>query len=235
MAGVFPQASGRTIFLVASTTAAVSLLHFLTPAGTPGWHWFHLAYQKLYYVPVLIAAALLGVRATLLTAFAVSILFAIHILKDWRALPMLQAEQVGEIASIWVIAVTASLLFRRERRALAREWLAHEETLAALVSSLDLRERQTALHSRRVQEYTLLLAGRMGIRGEIPLLNMRLGALLHDVGKIGVPDEILKKPSGLSDGEIATIRRHPALGASLIEGIGFLSGAREVVRHHHER
>ncbi len=221
--------------LVVSAVAAVSILHFLTPAGPHSWRWLHVLYEKLYYVPLLVAAAFLGVRATLLTALAVSIVFAAHVLRDWRGVPLLHADQFGEIVSAWVIAVTASFLFRRERRALARESLAHEETLGALVSSLDLREHETALHSRRVREYTLLLAERMGIRDQAALLNMKLGALLHDVGKIGIPDDVLRKPSGLSEDEASTVRRHPVLGASLIEGMEFLGGARQIVRSHHER
>jgi HD-GYP domain-containing protein (c-di-GMP phosphodiesterase class II) len=124
---------------------------------------------------------------------AVSLLFFAHILRDWAGDLMRQAEQVGEIASFWVIAVASSLLFHRERRALEQERVAHEETLSALASSLDLREHATALHSRRVQEYTMLLARRMGLKNETALLNIAIGALLHDVGKIGVPDQVLLK------------------------------------------
>jgi hypothetical protein len=170
------------ILLVVAVTAAVSLLHFLTPTGPHGWHGLHLLYQKLYYVPILMSAAVLGVRGTLATTLAVSLLFFAHILKDWSGDVMRQADQVGEIASFWVIAVASSFLFHRERRALERERVAHEETLSALASSLDLREHETALHSLRVREYTLLLARRMGVRGENDLLNLGMGALLHDVG-----------------------------------------------------
>jgi hypothetical protein len=181
------------ILLVVAVTAAVSLLHFLTPTGPHGWHGLHLLYQKLYYVPILMTAAVLGVRATLATTLAVSLLFFAHILRDWSGDVMRQADQVGEIASFWVIAVASSLLFHRERRALEQERVAHEETLSALASSLDLREHATALHSRRVQEYTMLLARRMGLKNETALLNIAIGALLHDVGKIGVPDQVLLK------------------------------------------
>ena len=99
------------------------------------------------------AAAWFGLRGTFLTAGAVSSVFMIHILLDWGGYRMAQADQVGEIASFWVIALTSSLLFDRERRALAETAAAHEETLAALASSLDLREHETSLHSRRVREY----------------------------------------------------------------------------------
>jgi HD-GYP domain-containing protein (c-di-GMP phosphodiesterase class II) len=234
--GVVPPAVSRgNILLVAATTAVVSFLHFLTPAGPHVWHWLHLLYQKLYYVPILMAAASLGVRGTLLTAFVVSSIFFVHILRDWSGDLMRQADQIGEIASFWVIAIASSLLFHRERCALEQTRLAHEETISTLASSLDLREHETALHSRRVREYTLLLARRMGLKGESALVNIGMGALLHDVGKIGVADHVLLKQGELTEEERKEIRRHPELGASLIGDIRFLDGAREIVLSHHEK
>ena len=223
------------ILLVAAVTATVSLLHFLTPSGTHEWHWLHILYQKLFYLPLLMAAAFLGVRGTLATTACVSLIFLFHVLKDWSGDPMLQAELTGEIISFWVIAVASSLLFDRERRALEEVRLAHEETINALASSLDLREHETALHSLRVREYTLLLARRFGLKGEVSFMNIGMGALLHDLGKIGVADRILLKHGELTEEERQEIRRHPEFGASLIGGIGFLGNAREIVLSHHEK
>jgi len=109
------------ILLVVVVTAAVSLFHFLTPAGPHTRHWLHLLYQKLYYVPILMAAAFLGVRGAFATALVVSLIFFAHILRDWSGDLMRQAEQVGEIASFWVIAVASSFLFQRVRHALEQE------------------------------------------------------------------------------------------------------------------
>src|SRR4030065_374462 len=86
-----------------------SLLHSLTPAGPHTRHWLHLLYRKLYYVSILMAAAFLGVRGTFATALVVSFIFFAHILRDWSGDLMRQAEQVGEIASFWVIAVASPL------------------------------------------------------------------------------------------------------------------------------
>jgi len=159
----------------------------------------------------------------------------IHVLVDWGGYRMVQADQVGEVASFWIIALTSSFLFRREKRALLETAEAHRETIAALASSLDLRERETALHSKRVQEYALLLARRLGIKEGDTLVGLEMGALLHDVGKIGVPDGILLKKGGLTDEERDVVRRHPDLGASLLQRIPFLAGAREIVESHHEK
>lgn len=220
---------------MAAVVCGVAFAHFVTPAGLHGWHWLHIVLQKLFYLPILMAAAWFGIRGTFLTAGAVSSVFMIHILLDWGGYRMAQADQVGEIASFWVIALTSSLLFDRERRALAETAAAHQETLAALASSLDLREHETSMHSRRVREYTLLLAERLGIKGGETLASIGIGALLHDVGKIGVPDSILLKKGALTEEEWERIRLHPELGASLISPIRFLEGAREIVLAHHEK
>jgi HD-GYP domain-containing protein (c-di-GMP phosphodiesterase class II) len=221
--------------LVAAVVCGIAFAHFVTPAGLHGWHWLHIFLQKLFYLPILMSAAWFGLRGTLLTAGAVSSVFMIHILLDWGGYRMAQADQIGEIASFWVIALTSSLLFDRERRALAETAAAHQETLAALASSLDLREHETSRHSRRVREYTLLLAERLGIKGGGALVSIGIGALLHDIGKIGVPDSILLKKGALTEEEWERIRLHPELGASLISPIRFLEGAREIVLSHHEK
>jgi len=225
----------RRAGVVALVVFAVASGHFATPAGLHGWHWAHILLQKLFYLPILMAASWFGLRGTLLTAGAVSSVFMIHVLVDWGGYRMAQADQVGEVASFWIIALTSSFLFRREKRALLETAEAHRETIAALASSLDLRERETALHSKRVQEYALLLARRLGIKEGDTLVGLEMGALLHDVGKIGVPDGILLKKGGLTDEERDVVRRHPDLGASLLQRIPFLAGAREIVESHHEK
>lgn len=221
--------------IVAASVSIISVAHFVTPPGIHAWHWLHILLQKLFYLPILMAAAWFGFRGSLLTAAAVSLLFAIHVLLDWEGYRMTQAGQVGEIGSFWIISLTSSFLFLRERKALEETAEAHRETIAALASSLDLRERETALHSKRVQEYALLLARHLGIKEGDTLEGLEMGALLHDVGKIGVPDGILLKKGGLTEEERDAVRRHPEFGASLLQRIPFLSGAREIVESHHEK
>jgi putative nucleotidyltransferase with HDIG domain len=109
-------------------------------------------------------------------------------------------------------------------------------TLEALVNALDARDRETKGHSSRVTHYTLEVARRMGIReGSPEWLDIQRGALLHDVGKIGVSDNILHKPGSLTDEEWEHMRRHPAIGYSMLKEVTFLSRASEIVYTHHER
>jgi putative nucleotidyltransferase with HDIG domain len=118
--------------------------------------------------------------------------------------------------------------------ALALRERTYDATLTALTSALDFRDNETGGHSDRVVGYMELLLEQMDIRGA-DLATLRRGALLHDVGKIGVPDNVLRKPTALSEAEWAVMKRHPEFGAQIISGIPFLEEVARIVRHHHER
>jgi len=116
------------------------------------------------------------------------------------------------------------------------EQLAHlyVETVSALVSALDSREHETANHSLRVTLYTLALAERLNVPGK-DLPGIIKGALLHDVGKIGVPDQILLKPGKLTPEEWIEMRKHPQIGYDILKRIKFLEPAVEIVYCHQEK
>ena len=111
---------------------------------------------------------------------------------------------------------------------------AYSSTLAALVHALDAREHETSDHSQRVVRYTLAIADRMGIVHP-QVEDIGRGALLHDIGKIGVPDSILLKPGPLTHAEWVEMRRHPEVGYRILESIDFLRPAAEIVLAHQER
>ena len=111
---------------------------------------------------------------------------------------------------------------------------ASESTLEALVTALDAREHETQAHSQRVGEYTLRLAHEMGVPKEL-LESYRRGAMLHDVGKIGVPDRILLKPGRLTEEEWQEMRRHPLIGYWILNVVPALRDASEIALCHHER
>lgn len=110
----------------------------------------------------------------------------------------------------------------------------YETTLFALVAALDAREHEVQAHSQRVSMYTVTLAREIGIEGE-ELDDIRRGALLHDIGKIGISDSILLKPGKLTEEEWKEMKKHPYIGYKILEGIKFLEGAAEIVYAHHER
>jgi response regulator RpfG family c-di-GMP phosphodiesterase len=106
--------------------------------------------------------------------------------------------------------------------------------LDSLIAALDLRDTETQWHSRRVATYARRLAEALGLdAGECD--DVERGALLHDIGKIGIRDEILRKPGRLDPAEWAEMKRHPALGFYLLENIADLAGPRVIVLQHHER
>ena len=111
---------------------------------------------------------------------------------------------------------------------------AYQSTLAALVHALDAREHETSDHSQRVVRYTLAIARHLEMP-EPQLEDIGRGALLHDIGKIGVPDSILLKPGPLTNAEWIEMRRHPEVGYRILESIEFLRPAAEIVLSHQER
>lgn len=111
---------------------------------------------------------------------------------------------------------------------------AYEETIEGWARATDLRDHETEGHSRRVAELTVALARTMGM-GEDALVDIRRGALLHDIGKIALPDSILLKPGPLTAEEIAVMRKHPEHARGFIEQIGFLKPALAIPYSHHER
>jgi putative nucleotidyltransferase with HDIG domain len=118
--------------------------------------------------------------------------------------------------------------------ALAETERTYDATLQALSNALDVRDSETEGHSRRVVDYMELIIDQLAIPPG-GLSNLRRGALLHDIGKIGVPDNVLRKPAALSELEWALMKRHPEHGARIIARIPFLEEVSLIVRHHHER
>jgi putative nucleotidyltransferase with HDIG domain len=114
--------------------------------------------------------------------------------------------------------------------------LTYGATLEALVSALEARDQETKGHSVRVARYMLNIAEALGVRPATQeYLDMQHGALLHDVGKIGVRDAILLKPASLTPDEWALMRKHPEIGYNILREVKFLSGAADIVLAHHER
>jgi putative nucleotidyltransferase with HDIG domain len=226
--------SRNKIIFLACVIGIIALLHYLTPTEPHAFHKLHIILRKLYFLPPVIAAAWFGLRGACVTAFVVSVLFVLHAFLDWPGNYMEQANQVGELAGFWVAGVISGWMFDRQRSLLLDLANANEETLLGLVSALDLRERNTRLHSQRVREYTELIADRFGVDKKAKR-EIGFGALLHDVGKIAVPDQILLKPDKLTDDEWKEMRKHPDAGYRIVKRIGFLKEAAEVVHAHHER
>jgi cyclic di-GMP phosphodiesterase len=111
---------------------------------------------------------------------------------------------------------------------------AYRSTLKALTAALETRDLETHGHSERVVTYSLRLGREYGL-DSVRMKALEFGSLLHDIGKIGVPDLILRKPGKLTDEEWVVMREHPMHGQQILRGIEFLEGAACVVAQHHEK
>jgi putative nucleotidyltransferase with HDIG domain len=114
--------------------------------------------------------------------------------------------------------------------------MTYDSTLEALVNALDARDQETKGHSVRVAHYMMTIARALGVKdGSQEWIDMQRGALLHDVGKIGVRDGILRKPGALTDQEWTEMRLHPEIGYNMLREVPFLKGAANIILAHHER
>jgi putative nucleotidyltransferase with HDIG domain len=111
---------------------------------------------------------------------------------------------------------------------------AYRSTLKALTAALETRDLETHGHSERVVTYSLRLGREYGLDNKL-IKSLEFGSLLHDIGKIGVPDLILRKPAKLTSEEWVLMRQHPVHGQQILRGIEFLEGAARVVAQHHEK
>jgi putative nucleotidyltransferase with HDIG domain len=131
-------------------------------------------------------------------------------------------------------AIRNASLYEDLKRADEELMRSYDQTIEALSKALDLRDHDTEGHTLRVAETTIELALAMGIAEE-DLVPLRRGALLHDIGKIGIPDSILRKPAPLDAAEQSVMERHPAYAHHFLSSIPFLAPALEIAWCHHER
>jgi len=151
------------------------------------------------------------------------------------------ADNLHSLATQASIALERSILLSETRKqaealeaALNELEVTYDQTLAALTSALDARDRETEGHSLRVARIASFLGRKIGLNEEQAKILER-GAILHDIGKIGISDTILLKPGPLTPEEWQTMRLHPDIGARIIEGIPFLQEALPIIRYHQER
>jgi len=133
------------------------------------------------------------------------------------------------------LAIDNASLFNDLQRSNVELTLAYDTTLEGWSRALDLRDKETEGHTQRVTEMTLRLARAAGTFGEDELVNARRGALLHDIGKMGIPDSILLKPGPLTDDEWIVMRKHPVYAYELLMPIPFLRSALDIPYCHHEK
>jgi putative nucleotidyltransferase with HDIG domain len=162
----------------------------------------------------------------------------------WMKIPESRGQNFANLQTLAnqaAIALERSILLLESRQqakqikaAYAELEIIYDRTLTALMSALDARDRETEGHSIRVSRLACLLGEELGLSGQ-QLKALERGALLHDIGKIGISDTILHKSGSLTPDEWKIMRVHPDIGARIVEGIPFLQETLPVIRYHHER
>ena len=175
---------------------------------------------------------------------------------SWQAAPLITKGQVKGVLEVfsrthldpspdWLgffetlagqaaIAIDNNQLFETLQSSNFELAIAYDETIEGWSRAMDLRDQETEGHTQRVTELTLRLANSMGFK-DAELINIRRGALLHDIGKMGVPDSILRKPGPLTDEEWVSMRKHPLFAYEMLLPITYLRSALDIPYCHHEK
>ena len=234
-----PAVVGR-ILVVLSLTLAVTVAH-VSVDGIPWFPGVRILIAGMYLIPILAATLWFRFWGGLLTTLAISLFSYVHLHFALVRPTESQHNQLAMIAIYWVLALTAGalLLFqeREKARRLAVEGQAEREgvvqSIKGLLGALRARDEYTEEHSLHVAELAVEIGRRRGLPPD--RLDVILGAaLMHDVGKIGIRDDVLLKPEELTEEERRRIQQHPQVAADILRPI---RGAREIadiVLAHHE-
>ncbi len=235
------RASPSAIALLAAAILLLAALHVAVSVSTHSAHVIHVVLGGLYLLPIIAGALWFGLPGGVFAALAVSVAYLTHIWISWSGHTMENANQFAMIGVYLFFGSVSGLLVRardREqtlrlavRRRAEREALI--EGISGLLAALGFRDDYTRKHCERVSELAVAIGRRRGLSGE-RLEALRLAALTHDLGKIGMRDDILFKPESLTPEERARIEKHPGIAAQILHRIHGAREIAEIVFCHHE-
>lgn len=226
------------LFVPMALLVSTAIIYFT--GGTEGQ--FH-ALAHLYYIPIVVAAISFGPVAGVLTGLAATLLGGPN-------MPANVVAQLMQPASDWLtraffflwVGGTVGVLTGRLRSALQAERRRRKqlelsqfrhETLAAFTEAISQRDWYTGGHVDRMREHATDVARRLGLSPD-QVDAIGYAAQLHDIGKVAIPTDILRKPGSLSRQEWKIIQEHPVIGSQILERVSFLQEVVPLVRHHHE-
>ncbi|MBW8873889.1 MAG: HD domain-containing protein [Acidobacteria bacterium] len=221
-------------------SAAVVALTLTRLPGSSGWT------VLLYLLPVLWAALYFGLRGGILAASGSGVchLVGLAVMALDSGLSGLGNEVWSGRADLLILSLAGALVgWSRQRELVLREELVEMNRLLrrdlvrvsdALIHAIEAKDLYTGGHLRRVSEYAVAVGEKLGLRGR-DLETLHYASLLHDVGKLGVPESVLRKEGPLDPMETEVMRRHPEIGARMLEKLDLLAGAAPLVLHHQER
>lgn len=219
----------------------LGLGHMVLAQGTHLLHVIHLSLVMLYLAPVLGAALWFGLRGGVLASGVVTAAFLVHLRLVWPEQPGDLAESGGFVAVFWVVGIVAGVLVdlqgaeRARARALEQEADRRSvlQAMASLAAALGSHDPYTRAHGERVAEVAAALGAELRLEPERVEI-LRLAGLVHDIGKLGVPDDTLLKPGELSPDERISVERHPDIAATILRPLRGAERVAEIVRSHHE-
>jgi putative nucleotidyltransferase with HDIG domain len=236
------RASPRSIALLAAAILILAALHSAVGVSTHPQHVIHVILRGLYLLPIIAGALWFGLRGGIWTALVVTAVYLVHIRISWSGQEMENANQFAMIGVYLLVGgVAGALVQARDREQALRlaarrtaERSALIEGISGLVAALGFRDEYTREHSERVSELAVAIGRRRGLSGD-RLESLRLAGLMHDLGKIGIRDDILFKPESLTPAERVRIERHPGIAAEILHRIHGARDIAEIVVCHHER
>lgn len=225
------------ILAIIVAVAALTVAHFLVAHGTHGLHEIHIVMGGMYLLPIIAGAFWFGLRGGLATTAAVSLAYYAHIRLSWPNQPMENANQFAMIVVYWLVGIVTGVLVNVEERERERRLKAERdaiiEGISGLSNALRARDEYTRKHSEHVSRLAVQIGERLGLSKE-RLDLIRLAGLVHDVGKIGIRDDVLLKPHNLSPEELAAIKQHPTIAAEILRPLRGATEIAEIVLAHHE-
>ena len=233
--------TGLRVAALAAGILALGVFHFSVGVTTSADRLSHVGLGGFNLLLIIAASLWFGLRGGAAATLAVSTLFLVHLRTSWSGSPEETANQYAMLGVYLVVGLVTGALVERERRERSRRLEAERRAqreaivqgLSSLSSALGLRDEHTREHCARVARLAVAMGERLGLRAD-SLDLLRLAGLAHDLGKIGVRDDILLNPEELTGEERAAIQRHPAYAAEIL---GHIQGTEEIARIvlcHHE-
>ncbi|MCB1042263.1 MAG: HD-GYP domain-containing protein [Acidobacteria bacterium] len=228
--------------ILAGSIILITLFHYTTGVGAHVQHAFHLFLRMAYMVPLIAAAIWFGMRGFFFTVIPICIFYGTHVAIQWQGQVAENMNQIVTLLTYVVIGLVSALLAQqvesqREARHRVERSRRRDLLLSAVEnfsSALRWRDDQTERHCEQVAQLAEALAKKAGLSADRIEL-ARLGGLLHDIGKIGVRDDILLKNGDLNEKERSHIHRHPVVAYEMIRHIEGAEDLAEVVLSHHEQ
>lgn len=235
------------------TGERVAMLGTVAPVGHPDWGVIVQKPERLAYASVskMVRATVTWISIALLVAILAAIVFAAGIAGPVRALAQRSREiangnyhqrielktrnEIGELAENFnSMSGAIETAIEQLKKAAHENHLLFINSVRMLAAAIDAKDPYTRGHSERVARYSVAIGKNLSL-GDQEMRNLRISALLHDVGKIGIDDRILRKPGALSEDEFEVMKGHPAKGAAIMSGVAQLIDIIPGMKYHHEK